>query len=87
MVDLHRRPDLRVVGFTTVMYEGPQPYQPNASCVLIKFNCGRCGKLMRDNEKQENIIMDPQEINFVMSEGPQTYQPHIPRTDSIENIY
>ena len=59
MVDLHRRPDLRVVGFTTVMYEGPQPYQPNASCVLIKFNCGRCEKLMRDNKKKENIIVDP----------------------------
>ena len=62
LVDLHRRPDLRVVGFTTtVMYEGPQPYQPNASCVLIKFNCGRCGKLIRDNKKKENIIVDPRD--------------------------
>ena len=44
-----------------VMSEGPQPYQPNASCVLIKFNCGRCEKLMRDNKKKENNIVDPRD--------------------------
>ena len=39
------------------------------------------------DESQENIIMDPQEINIVMSEGPQSYKPHAPRTDSIESRY